>query len=47
MGSSGRFLWGRLAAILSAVRSGSNRSYRRTRAPDAAQRTALRGVVRR
>src|SRR5712671_5569759 len=41
MGSSDDFLRGRLAAILSAVRSGSNRPRRRVRAPDAAQRAVL------
>src|SRR6266849_9396475 len=41
MGSSDDFLTSRLAAILSAVRSGSNRPRRRARAPDAAQRAVV------
>jgi hypothetical protein len=49
MDSSGDFLGrggGGLAAILAAVRSGSNRFANVFVPPDAAQRAAIRGVVR-
>jgi hypothetical protein len=46
MVSSDGFLEGRLAGILSALQSGSNRLRREYVPPDAAQRAVLRGVVR-